>query len=130
MRIAAALLESYERQVQSVEGALKVCHVLLPWSPFVLCVLFCWACVEARITSCHRQSRKNAVLLSKKRHERRKQSVSSALKFSQVLLLHVLPVLPSDMSSMASIQAINAALLVKPMIARFPNCFWVQRLLL
>ena len=26
MRIAAALLESYERQVQSVEGALKVSH--------------------------------------------------------------------------------------------------------
>lgn len=29
MRIAAALLESYERQVQSVEGALKVSDFLI-----------------------------------------------------------------------------------------------------
>ena len=29
MRIAAALLESYERQVQSVEGALKVDYFLI-----------------------------------------------------------------------------------------------------
>ena len=30
MRIAAALLESYERQVQSVEGALKVVTLVSP----------------------------------------------------------------------------------------------------
>ena len=43
MRIGAALLESYERQIQSVEGALKVtthqsftCQVLLTHgSPFI-----------------------------------------------------------------------------------------------
>ncbi len=40
MRIAAALLESYERQVQSVEGALKVLGLLphvpdLIWSDLI-----------------------------------------------------------------------------------------------
>ena len=55
MRIAAALLESYERQVQSVEGALKVATLLSP-SLFSLVTLlspFCHPLVILLSPSCH-----------------------------------------------------------------------------
>ena len=55
MRIAAALLESYERQVQSVEGALKVATLLSP-SLFSLVTLlspFCHPPVTLLSPSCH-----------------------------------------------------------------------------